>query len=355
MATASDYVDWRGDLSFEVSPVNEVDEFIFACIGKPDFTGIVPPDSCSVSLASAVNAYFAMHGDESLGLVASTQILPVLRKLAVSERYRNIRLSGFVNKVIPSLTEQFSALTVHSPDGINYVSFRGTDDTLIAWKENCELAVREYVPAQRDALAYLEWAADVYEGPIVVCGHSKGGNLAMYAACMAPAYVQDRIIEVYNYDGPGFMPEFLETGGFARMESRIVTMVPYKSIVGMLLTQVGRLVVIQSESSGVSGHDGFTWDVDRSGFIHCNELSNTSRIFGAAIDEALADRDIDERRELIEEIFDVLGSTGAFTLTDFSEQSLRQTMELAKNFAHASELRSFLFSMIGKSIKTAMT
>ena len=355
MANALDYVDWRGDLSFDTAPVNEIDKYIFTCIGKPDYTGIIPADDKTVTVNEAVGSYFATHEDagDKLGLIASTSTLPMLRKIALSDRFRDIKLSGFINKIVVEKTEQFSALTVFSPDGIKYVSFRGTDDTIVGWKENCELAVKEVVPAQLDARAYLEWAAATYDGPIIVCGHSKGGNLAVYAACTVSEEIQDRILEVNCYDGPGFMPAFLETDGYKRMQDKITAFVPYVSIVGMLLTQVGRLDVIQASNAGATGHDGFTWDVFRDRFIHCPDLSDASKIFNAAIDEAIADMDSDERRELVEEIFDVLTSTGAFTLSEFSEQSLRKSLELANQFRKAPELRSFLLSLAEKGIKSA--
>lgn len=353
MANTLDYIDWRGDLSFEAAPVNEIDKYIFACIGKPDYTGIIPADNNPVSIKYAVDGYFASHGDDDkLGLIASAKTLPMLKKAAVSRRYEGVRISGFINKIVVEKTEQFSALTVQA-DGINYISFRGTDDTLVGWKENCELAVLDSVPAQRDALAYLEWAADTYKGPLVVCGHSKGGNLAIYAASLASPEVQDRIIAVYSYDGPGFRSEFLEDIGYKRIADKVTTVVPYKSIVGMLLTQAGRLDVIQTETAGVTGHDGFTWDVCRDGFIHAPELSDMSKVFRTSIAETLSTMDTEDRRELVEEIFDVLGSTGAFTLSEFSDQNLRQAFELAKNFRKAGELREFMMKLVEKSLRQA--
>lgn len=352
MADVLDYIDWRGDLSFEAAPVNEVDKYIFACIGKPDYTGIIPADTQSVCIKDAIERYTATHEDagDKLGLIASSKTLPALRMLAGSERYSRVRLSGFINKVLVEKTEQFSALTVRA-NGINYISFRGTDDSIVGWKENCEIAVKDSVPAQRDALNYLTWAADNYDGPIVVCGHSKGGNLAIYAACKAPIPVQDRIIEVWSYDGPGFQPDFLQSEGYTRMEHRITTLVPYKAVVGMLLNQAGKLDVISAETAGVVGHDGFTWDVKRDRFIHADELSDFSRVFRTSIGETLDGMGIEDRKDLVEEIFDVLTSTGAFMLSDFTEQNLRQTLEMAKQFRKASEIRSFILKLVENSIK----
>lgn len=351
MANVLDYIDWRGDLSFKAAPVNEIDKYIFSCIGKPDYTGIIPEDNSPVSLKTAVDGYFAANPDaEKLGVIASALTLPMLKKIAASPRYSGIRLSGFVNKVSLEDTEQFSAVVVHV-GSLNYIVFRGTDDSIVGWRENCELAVKDTVPAQRDALQYLLWAAETYDSPMIVSGHSKGGNLAIYAASNAPEDVQNRILEVYGYDSPGFKEEFFHSDGYKRIQSRIVTVVPNKSIVGMLLNQAGRLDVVQAEEAGVVGHDGLTWDVTRDAFIHAPDLSDMSKIFRASIAETLAGMDTEDRGELVNEIFDVLTSTGAFTLTEFSEQNMRQSLEVANNFVKAGEVRSFIFKMIEKSIK----
>lgn len=353
MANVLDYVDWRGDLSFEASPVNEVDKYIFAVIGKPDYTGIIPADSSTVSLRAAVGGYFQRYPDaEKLGLVASAYTLPVLKKLALSPRYRAVRLSNFINKVIVEETEQFSALTVHA-DGVNYISFRGTDDSIVGWKENCELAVKDSVPAQRDALTYLVETAKTCEGPLVVCGHSKGGNLAIYAACTAPKEIQKRITEVISYDGPGFMADFLDSEGYLCMEGKITTMVPYKSLVGVLLNQAGDLQVIQAEEAGVVGHDGLTWNVTRDGFVRAEQLSEISKFFRTSMAETLDEMGTEDRGELVEEIFEALTSTGAENLSEFPDQTLRQMFEVANNFRKSDEIRSFFGKMAEKSIKQA--
>lgn len=353
MADVLDYIDWRGDLSFDISPVNEVDKYIFTCIGKPDYTGVIPADTETVSIKEALDGFFEANPEtgEKLGVIASAKTIPALKKISVSERYADVRLSGFVNKVSVEKTEQFSALTVQA-DGINYVSFRGTDDTIVGWKENCEIAVYDCVPAQIDALKYLEWAAENYEGPIIVCGHSKGGNLATYAASYASEKTQDRILEVNGYDSPGFRDAFLSFEGYKRIQEKITTHVPYKSVIGMLLGQAGRLDVINAETTGVAGHDGFTWSVSRDSFSHANELSDSSKVFRSSIAETLDGMGIDDRKELVEEIFDVLTTSGAFTLSDFTEQNMRQALETAKQFSKAGEIRSFMFKIIEKSVKT---
>ena len=146
-----DYLDWRGDLPFSVSPFNEIDNYIVAKIGCCDFDGIVPEDAQAVPIGEALDTYFAAVGaDVRFGVLCSAKLAPLLRRLPETPRFRDLTLSGFVRRALPERTEQFSALTVSIPDGTHYVSFRGTDDTLYAWKEDCMMALR---PAGRGGLS----------------------------------------------------------------------------------------------------------------------------------------------------------------------------------------------------------
>lgn len=355
MAKCLDYIAWRGDLPCSLRPVNEVDRLLFSVIGKPDYTGIIPADEQTIRLDAAVEQYLGAHVNQTrLGLLGSPLLMAVLRSMAETERYKSIRLSAFVNKVLTEEEEQFSALTVHAPDGICYISFRGTDDTLVGWKENCGFALYESVPAQRDALAYLEQAAERCCGPLIVCGHSKGGNLAVYAACNASQAVQDRIVAVYSYDGPGFMDPFLETAGYLRMKNRIVTYVPQRSIVGMLMNTAGTQKVVCCEESGAAAHDVFQWNVDRAGMIPGGVVTAFSNRFHHAINETLELMTVEQRKELFDATFDILYSTGANTLSDFTEGTLKKSLELAKKFRKTPELRAFLLSLSGITLKDAV-
>ncbi|MBO6040717.1 MAG: DUF2974 domain-containing protein, partial [Oscillospiraceae bacterium] len=145
MAVISDYLDWRGDLTFEASPLNEVDDYIIAMIGCPDLTGIVPADEAEIGICDAINAYRAQGGNEirSLGVISSPYVLPCLFLLPETVRFSSLKLTGYVNRIDMGNTEQFSALTVRLPDGTYYVSFRGTDDTIVAWKENFHMAIMD--------------------------------------------------------------------------------------------------------------------------------------------------------------------------------------------------------------------
>ena len=297
MPNILDYLTWRGDVPFSVSPPNEVDNYIHCKIGTLDFTGIVPENELYVPLPQAVEAYFAAGGAEKLGALSSPYIAPMVKRL---------------------------------PGGLHYVTFRGTDDTIVGWKEDCLLTVMDEIPAQRDALDYLTWAASVYPGKLAVGGHSKGGNLAMYAAAMAPESVQERIGNIYNNDGPGFQEKILQTEGYRRIKPRIKTILSQNAMVGTLLWQDCDYTVVKSTAALLGAHDGFTWETTPTGFVRCESLSPSARAFDRAMEEVLGGMSMDERKEFIEEFFGTLTATGAVTLSDLSARMLRETLRVAR-------------------------
>lgn len=347
-----DYLDWRGDLPFSVSPFNEVDNYIVAKIGCCNFDGIVPEDAQTVPIGEALDAYFdAVGGDARFGVLCSAKLTPLLRRLPATPRFRDLTLSGFVRRALPERTEQFSALTVSLPDGTHYVSYRGTDDTLYAWKEDCMMALSGAVPAQRDAADYLAWAASAYDGPLRVGGHSKGGNLAVYAAANAPTAVQTRIGVIYNNDGPGFDAAFLDSPGYRAVRERILTLLPQFSIVGTLLEQDSNCTIVRSARFGVAAHDGFNWGVRGTAFLRCDDLSRSSRAFDATMERVLGQMDMDERREFIETLFRILTATGAVTLTDINERRLRKALSIARGMAKEKTVSRFVAEVIEQMVK----
>ncbi len=351
MDTIFDYLDWRGDVPFSASPFNEVDNYIVAKIGCCNFDGAVPEGAASVPIGEALGAWFSRAGADYFGALASAKLGPVLRRLPETPRFRGLTLSGFVRRALPERTEQFSALTVSIPDGTHYVSFRGTDDTLYAWKEDCMMALSGAVPAQRDAADYLTWAAAAYAGPLRVGGHSKGGNLAVYAAAQADAAVQDRIEIIYNNDGPGFDADFLRSPGYLRIRGRILTLLPQYSIVGTLLEQDSGFAVVRSSRFGIAAHDGFNWGVRGTGFLRCPDMSRSSRAFDTTMEQILAEMSMDERREFIETLFRLLSASGAVTLTDINERRLRRALSIGRSMAKEKTVSRFVLDVLEQMVR----
>ncbi len=348
-----DYLDWRGDIPFSVSPFNEVDNYIVAKIGCCDFDGIVSGGPEPIAVGAALDAYFSRSGGDgvSFGALASPALVPLLRRLPETPRFRDLMLRCFVRRALPAMTEQFSALTVSIPDGTHYVSFRGTDDTLYAWKEDCMMALSGAIPAQRDAADYLMRTAAVLDGVLRVGGHSKGGNLAVYAAAQADAAVQERIGIVYNNDGPGFAAEFLSSPGYLRIREKLLTLLPQYSIVGTLLEQETNCTVVRSSRFGVAAHDGFNWGVRGTAFLRCADMSRSSRAFDVTMERVLAEMSMDERREFIETLFGIFSATGAVTLTDINERRLRKALSIARGMAKEKTVSRFIVEVIEQMVK----
>lgn len=351
MANILDYLDWRGDLPFDLSPFNEVDNYILCKLGCPDYTGMVPPDG-EVPLGLAVDRFFSKD-DLGMGVLASAYIGPMIRSAAQTRRFAPVRVGDFINKVDPEREEQFSALTLWLPDGVRYVAFRGTDDTIVAWKEDFLLGVEDVIPAQRDAAEYLLRAAAKEPGPLIVGGHSKGGNLAVYAAMAAPPEVQDRILAVYNNDGPGFRQDMSADARYGRIRPKVNTIVSQFTTVGMLLHNETNCTIVRSDQSGIAAHDGFHWQVRGTAFERCDDFSLSTKAFESAITEIEVRMDLEQRRKFVDSLFDVLTSTGAVTLTDLTEHRLRQSMAMAKELRQAPEVIKFVTTLVELTLKGA--
>ncbi len=353
MANVMDYLDWRGDLSFAVSPFNEVDNYICSVSGNPDFGGIVPEDGNMVFLPEVMAAYDERYGADSerLGVLMSPHTLPMLRALAVTPRFERTAMGGYTSQLDVERAEQFSALTLALPDGSFYVAYRGTDDTIAGWKEDFLMGVQEVVPAQTYALEYLCWAAETFRGPLRVGGHSKGGNLAVYAAIHAPRAVQERILAVYSNDGPGFHENVEETEGFRFLRERIHTILPQHSMVGQLLCRAGEPVIVESSVPGMWAHDGFRWQVLGTRFVRCEDFSRGSKAFREAMDEVVDGMAIDEREAFVDELFDALTSTGAVTLTDLTEHKLSQVAALFREGRRSPRVQKVLGSILGQTVR----
>ena len=172
----------------------------------------------------------------------------------------------------------------------------------------------------------------------------------MYAAAMADESVQERIDRIYNNDGPGFQEKILQTEGYQRIKPRIKTILSQNAMVGTLLCQDSDYTVVKSNAVLIGAHDGFTWETTPTGFVHCDELSPSSRAFDKAMDRVLHDMNMDERREFIEEFFGTLSATGAVTLSELSTRKLREALRLVR----AVRTEPSLHKMVGEVIE-AMT
>ena len=327
MAGVFDYLDWRGDITFsEVGPC-EIDSLILSMICYIDFNGIVPAPSegRSVQFLWAARQYLKEHKGEPayLGAILPPTVLTLLARAAKTQRFANIRLTGYVNNVDPETQTQFSALTYLLGDGNVFVAYRGTDDTLVGWKENFNMSFMDAVPAQLEAVKYLEGVASAYEGNIWSGGHSKGGNLAVFASVKAAPTVKERISTIFNNDGPGFSTSFIESTDYQNVKGKIRTLIPESSVVGLLLEHEETYEVIKSTQTGLLQHDPFSWELLGGKFIYLDSISEESRQIDKTLKAWLGEMDMTQRAEFFDAVYETLSATNATTLTDISTDKFK--------------------------------
>lgn len=312
MSNVFDYLAWRGDLPFSVSAFNAVDSLILSRLSYLPFDGVVSERyDMPVSLAEA--AVTLLSRPRAYQLEDDVRLL---RTLASAPRFRHAALAGYVNRTVPADEKQFAALCI-SPEGeLPYISFRGTDGTLVGWKEDFNMASNAVVPSQRDAVDYFNAAATCYSGRLRVGGHSKGGNLAAYAAAFCETDVQPRIEAVYNHDGPGFFQETVECPAFRKVRSRIHTFVPQSSVIGILLQHEEETTVVKSTNTFLLQHDLYSWETNATGLVLADARTSSSRYIDTAIRTWLQRMRAEDRERLIDGLYRAMVAAGAVTVSD---------------------------------------
>lgn len=319
-----DYLNWRGDLSFETVAPCEVDNLIFSMISYIDFSGVVESEADEtkkpIALLTATKRYLKLQSGiiKNIGLIIPREVVTLLVRASKTARFGLCRPFCYVNRICDESEKQFSAVSFALPGGDTFIAFRGTDDTLVGWKENFNMSFMHPVPAQTEAVEYLEYIAAHTQGKLYVGGHSKGGNLAVYSAVKASSAVKERITAVYNNDGPGFDREFIGGDDYAEMRERIHTLVPQSSVVGMLLEHEEHYTVVKSKTTGLLQHNGLTWTVMGGGFIKLDSVDEDSKLIDRSLKEWLESMSADERERFVDELYEAMLSTNARTLTELN-------------------------------------
>ena len=305
MYTLLDYVKWRGDLSFAAAPFNTVDAMVLCELTYFNFDWIVSADFEDEPVTVAAACSRAVP--DPLPNYCTEKDLALQELVRDSERYGNVQICGFRNIVDEVRSMQFCAMTFLVDKKTNVIAFRGTDDSLVGWKENMDLAYNDEVPAQTEAVRYLKEAAAYVHGPLYVGGHSKGGNLAVFSSAFCPKKVRDRIRQIYNFDGPGFNETVIENEKFSDIFERTLTFIPQDSMIGLLLEHKEDYIVIHSsESNGFKQHDLLTWSVTAFDIEREEKLTKNGENYLENISEWIASMTREEKETFIKVLFDLV-------------------------------------------------
>ncbi len=317
-----DYIAWRGDLKFSDSEFTEVDALIFTQLSYIDFSGIVSSDMRECVTLKEASRLFFKEGQKPLGAVLPEDITSLLKTAASSERFKDVKLSGFIDRVDDENEEQFSALLFHIGRDV-FAAYRGTDDTIVGWKEDFNLSYMDSVPSQREAADYLNkamrtfWFSKFYAG-----GHSKGGNLSVYAAANLEPKYKRRIKRVFNFDGPGFPEKPVKSREYEEISGKVINILPEGSIIGRLFEACGEERIVSCKENLILQHVAFGWEVLGSSFVAADGPSGSSVAVDRVLSGWISEMTKEEREILVEAIFEVFKASEAKTLTDIINDKL---------------------------------
>lgn len=326
MSDIFDYIDWRGDLTFKESPFNEVDNVIFNLLTYINFTDVVSEVfTQSITIKDVAQSDFTLH------LVPDPRLYALLEKCAASRRFQNVRLTGYVDIFKEKEDCQFCALTFLFDSGSAYVCYRGTDSSVTGLKEDFNMAYKAPIPSQANGVKYLgkllknlRWWDRRKQ--LMLGGHSKGGNVAQYTAIHSPKAIQKHISLIWSNDGPGFNEELFPKEWSVPFVPKMRTFLPSGSIIGRLFDHQEELILIKSSDSGVMSHDPFTWCIKGTEIEKEQTDSQKSEQLDMSLRDWLLHVGAEERKKLIEAIFEVITNMGITSLYDFKDFKLSQAV-----------------------------
>lgn len=366
MANIFDYLVWRGDVPFSADPFNEVDNLVLSWLSYVNFEDSMPCGILNeeITIQEAGDIFFKKNDLEaSLKKVSLTKTSALLlHKIKDCRRFNQIRLSNYVNHINEELQKQFSAMTFRIDENTLYIAFRGTDDTIVGWREDFNMSFLPSVPSQEEAVMYLKQAVSDKKENLILGGHSKGGNLAVYSAIHSDLNINKRILQIYNNDGPGFLSNVLDTMEYKEMLPKIKTIVPESSIIGMLLGHEEEYEIVKSDQKGIMQHDASSWQVIRNEFVYLDSLSNSSKFLNHSFKEWVFGLNEEQRRTFVDALFQMLEAAGAKTTGELYSSGWKSVSEALKVFGGMDtemkqkllQVTKSLFDIMSQNMKASL-
>ena len=329
-----DYIQWMGNYDFSAVPFRDVDAVILGLLAYCDFAPLFERanevclrDSQRMIDADAVRI-------QRIGAVEP--FMQILKAAVASRRFGELQMSGFVDIMIPEEAIQFAALTFQSEAGWAFIAYRGTDSTLAGWKEDFMISFKR-TQAQELARQYAENRIDS-EKAWYIGGHSKGGNLALYATCMLPEGMRASVRRMYVLDGPGICPEVVDPATVDRVQSLATCIVPGFSIIGKLFDpHIHDTHVVQSSASALDQHDLTTWGVDHGKLAELEANDPRSTFINKILGRWIGDLPLADREAFVTDLFDALGAGGAQTVEELMAQGYKGYEAMSNRLRDSSD------------------
>lgn len=329
-ADVFDYIEWRGDLTFQQSAFNEIDALILSIFAYLDFSFVKEKIMFFRDAVTLINLMPDEQKFDGPGIIME-DVVALANAAAQSERYKDMGVFKFLDITDEELEIQFAAVTFLLPDTTAFLSFRGTDNTLVGWKEDLNMCFIDGIPSQLEAAKYAQVIAQEIDMPLRLGGHSKGGNLSIWASAHLPSEHKNRLINIYSNDAPGFNEDFLKAAYYLEIREKILSFVPESSIVGVLMEH-DTYTIIRSSSPSLLQHNPFSWLVSGKHFIYDDSRTLSGKQFEKIINSWIKAMSVEEREELIENIYEIVTSSEAKTLEDFDKAKIKSLISMSRTF-----------------------
>ena len=332
MANILDYIMWRGDLSFKNDKLNELDKLIFARMSylpfkEINFTGKETIKDLSTKFMKVKKEKYLWPVDDKL-----------IEMLGESNRFQNLEVSDYHEIMDEKAEKQYASIVIHLPNNEKYVSFRGTDSSIVGWKEDFNMSFLYNIPSQLEAVKYLNEIGKKYpDSKLIIGGHSKGGNVAVYSAIYAEKTVKSRIKEIINAEGPGFSENVIKDSKYAEIKDRIKTYIPQESIIGRILEHEEDYIVIRSNQKGILQHDIYSWEVGPTFLIQIKEVNHESQMMNNLTNEWFRTTTPEARERVINVLYEVLEKSDVKKTSDIPKALLKNTKVVLNNLKSMNE------------------
>lgn len=352
-----EYIKWRGDLTFDERELNEVDSLIFCSLSYETLDDLfMLKDSITVKEAGKI--FFSLYDEEELKkrVTFSNRSYEFLKAMMNTKRYGSLILSDYVNEIDHEIDLQFSAMTIEYPKKWKYIVFRGTDDTITGWKEDFSMLYKDEILSQKNAVRYILRVTQekgilnkmIRKYDYYIGGHSKGGNLAMYASAHVDENIQKKIKRIDNFDGPGFLSKVWEKASMMNIKNKIKTYIPTASFFGRLFDHREGIVIINSKHNGLLQHSPYNWMIEVDHFQYSDKLSESSDKAINKFNKLLEDIDNEEREELVESLFTIFDSLDIYTFNDITKISFNSVIIVLKELRELdSKSKKILIDLLG--------
>lgn len=331
-----EYIAWRGDIPLSFDGFNEADAAVLARFSYCPFEYLESPPGDFVPVAQVAERAL---GDGRLDREGRWKLRDreLMEAMGASRRFGTLEAGHFMDRFDEKLQTQFSAITVRLAKDRHFIAFRGTDNTVVGWKEDLNMSYLCPIPGQETAAEYTGKAAGALGGSLILGGHSKGGNLAVFAGAFCGEEAQGRIETVYNFDGPGFFDNILESAGYTAICPKIRTYVPQFSVVGMLLGRDEESRVVHSTQSGLHQHNIYSWEIMGTRFVKLGTVTGGSRLLDSALKGWIAQMTPEQFELFADTIYKLMTDTNASTLHEMREHWLESAVSMARSLSGLDE------------------